>query len=245
MTMLSVSARIAAAACTVALAGCTTTIPGAAHTLRSGAPSPSSVTAPEGSDSPSNGFIAPNALNATLLKRGDLAAAVASADLRPLLSYDKPDFSTSMQPQQCDFRAFPARSTAYLSPLLEGMAGDANSDDQTGVLAAQVVSSWSTVDHPKMVLSKMTSEWNMCPDGQGFTAFTPEKSTPWLSGPVTQPTEQRAVSLITRQEPPAKTCAHLVTMYLNTVVETLVCGPGDTVAQAGVIADRVVSNLRG
>lgn len=244
MTARSVVARTAAVvACTVAVAGCTTTIPGAAHTLQSGPPASSSPSVPESGDGPSNGFIAPNALGATLLKRGDLAAAVDGADLRPIQSYDKPDFSTSMQPQQCDFRAFPARSTAYLSPLLEGMAGDANSDDQTGLLAAQVVSAWSTVDHPKMVLSKFKSEWRLCPEGQGFTAFTPEKSTPWMSGPVTDSSEQRAVSLITRQEPPAKTCAHLVTIHLNAVIETLVCGPGDTVAQAGVIADGVVSNL--
>lgn len=245
MTMMSRAWAVAVVACMGTATGCTTTIPGAAHTLRVGPP-PASPGAPSLGDGPSSsGFIEPTALGTKLLKRDAIVAAIGDANLRPIQTYDKPDFSSAMQPEQCNFRAFPARSTSYLSPLLEGIAGEASSDDESGVLAAQVISSWSTVDHPEMVLSKMTFEWQSCPEGQNFTAFSDGQATPWVGGPVTTPAEHRVVSLITRQKGAAKTCAHLAASYLNTVVETLVCGPGDTAAQGGVIADGLLANLRG
>ncbi len=82
------------------------------------------------------------------------------------------------------------------------------------------------------------------PDGQAFTSFSNGDTTPWISGPITTASEDRAVSLMTRQKGAAKTCAHVVATHLNTVIEALVCGPGDTVAQASVIADGLVANLR-
>lgn len=247
MTARSRGARAAGvvmAVCAAAVTGCTTTIPGAAHTLRTNPPITPSTAAPPTGDAPSSGFIAPTSLGTKLLKRDAVAATVGDAGLKPIQTYDKPDFSSVMQPPQCDYRAFPARSTAYMSSLLEGMAGEANSDDTTGVLAAQVVSSWANADHPKMVLSTITGEWRLCPEGQAFTSFSNGDTTPWVGGPVTTGSEDRAVSLMTRQKGAAKTCAHVVATHLNTVIETLVCGPGDTVAQASVIADGLVANLR-
>lgn len=238
------AAGVVAVVCAAAVTGCTTTIPGAAHTLRTSPPSTPSTAAPPAGDGPSSGFITPTSLGSKLLKRDAVAETVGDAGLKPIQTYDKPDFSSVMQPPQCDYRAFPARSTAYMSSLLEGMAGEANSDDATGVLAAQVVSSWTTVDHPKMVVSTIVGEWRMCPEGQAFTSFSNGDTTPWVSGPITTVSEDRAVSLMTRQKGAAKTCAHVVAAYLNTVIETLVCGPGDTVAQASVIADGLMANLR-
>ena len=233
------------AVCVAAVVGCTTTLPGTAHTLRTSSPAAvSSTAAPAAGDGPSSGFIAPTALGGKLLKREEISAAVGDDGLRPIQTYDKPDFNSVMQPPQCDFRAFPARSTAYMSPLLEGMAGEASTDDATGVLVAQVVSSWSTVDHPRMVLSTVSGEWRLCPEGLAFTSHSNGENTPWLSGPITTPSQDREVSLMTRQRGNAKTCAHVVAAHLNAVIETLVCGPGDTVAQASVIADGLVANLR-
>ena len=245
MTLRFLGARaVGVAVCVAAVGGCTTIIPGAAHTVRTSPPAASSTAVPTIGDGPSGGFVAPTSLGAKLLKREEIAAAVGDDGLRPIQTYAKPDFSSVMQPPQCDYRAFPARSTAYMSPLLEGMAGEASSDDTTGVLVAQVISSWSTVDHPKMVLSTIPGEWRLCPEGQNFTSFSNGETTPWVSGPITTPSEDRTVSLMTRQTGTAKTCAHVVGAYLNTVIETLVCGAGDTVAQAGVIADGLLANLR-
>jgi PknH-like extracellular domain len=226
----------------VVVAGCATTLDGTAEPADTLGPNPTTSTTAAPTLVPAAG------INDKLLKRSELAGIVGDTDMRQFVTYVKPDDSVVLvvQPSECTYRLFVAGANAYGAGLggheLVAMAGDGNRGAR-GQVAYQVISVWQDRVQPVRAVEDIGLDWGLCPDGV-FTLNAPEGQAHWLTGTVISRAPAPRISTTSqRQEPPPHTCSHVVAAQANVLVETSVCGDGDTMSAANQIADSLLAKF--
>jgi hypothetical protein len=219
----------------IAITGCTTTVGGTAEPADQIGPTAAGpTTTPVPVPAP--------AINGKLLTRNELASIVADTGMRELDNYTTPgDQVAGIDPQECAERITVAATLTYHDDARAAMAGNTNVGDR-GQLAAQVITVWQARKDATRVVPMSATEWRFCRDNQPFTVTTDGGTQHWLPGPVTVHAT-RMSSTTQRQEPPPRTCSHVMAAQANIVVESMVCGDGDSVGQADQIADRLLTKF--
>jgi hypothetical protein len=88
-----------------------------------------------------------------------------------------------------------------------------------------------------------------CAAGEVFSTTIGAVTQHWTAGPVTTDATgpisaaTRAGGGAQRQEVPPRTCYHATVARANIVVESVVCGDGDSEGQANVIIDRIAAKF--
>jgi hypothetical protein len=87
-------------------------------------------------------------------------------------------------------------------------------------------------------------DWESCPDNQTFTSNLADGLRHWTSGTGTAKEGTSRISTTSqREEPPPRSCSHVMASQANVVVETAVCGDNDTRVAANQIADRIMAKI--
>jgi hypothetical protein len=175
-----------------------------------------------------------------LLKRSELGDIVGDTDMTQGLDITAPMPSedVKLEPGECRGHALIGENGLSL-PSVQGVAGNINRGAR-GVSVSQLVAVYTNrgdaASSPEFALGM----WKLCNDGQVYTIDLGDSGIQhWTAGPITGP-KTRIETTATRQEPPPRTCHHVMTAQANVVVETIVCGDGDTTAQANAIVDRIL-----
>jgi hypothetical protein len=182
-------------------------------------------------------------LSSLLLKRSELGDIVGDTDMTQGLDITAPmpEEDAKLDPFECRARALIGEEGISL-PSMQGVAGNIDRGAR-GVSASQLVAVFTNrndaADGPDFALG----QWKECNDGQVYTVDLGDKGIQhWTAGPITGP-KTRIETTSTRQEPPPRTCHHVLTAQANVVVEIIVCGDGDTTAQANEITDRILTKV--
>jgi hypothetical protein len=182
-------------------------------------------------------------LSSLLLKRSELGDLVGDTDMTQEqdITAPMPAEDVKLEPGECRARALPGEDGLSL-PSVQGVAGNLNRGAR-GVGATQLVAVFTNRNDAASSPDFALGMWKLCNDGQQFTIDTGDGgSQHWTAGPITGP-KTRIETTDTRQEPPPRTCHHVMTAQANVVVETIVCGDGDTTAQANAIVDRILAKV--
>lgn len=240
-------------------AGCTQTISGTAQ------PAPDAVitTSHAPLPPPPAAVVTDAVARGALLKRDELGAIIGDTDLRQVATFDKPwQPSTGIEPRDCAARLLFQEAIAasgYLAAL-----GDDNRGAR-GQTAAQLIQVYpeSTSVWPRPgsqalrvatgIVTMLNDE--QCREGVLFTTTSGDITQSWTAGPVTaenpgalgDPRQDtaRGGGGARRAEPAPRGCYHAVLAWANAVAESIVCGDGDSAAQANQIIDRIAERLRG
>jgi hypothetical protein len=217
--------------------GCADVIDGTAVTAEN--PGAAATT----SAAPTPTLVPTASLSSLLLKRSELGDIVGDTDMtqQQEINSPMPAEAVHLDPFDCRARALPAEEGLDL-PSVQGIAGNVNRGAR-GMGVTQVVGVFTNrkdaADSPTFVLGT----WKVCKDGQVYTIDTGNGgSQHWTAGPITG-SNTRIETTATRQEPPPRTCHHIVTVQANVEVETIVCGDGDTTAQANMVVDRILAKV--
>jgi hypothetical protein len=219
------------------LVGCTMTIGGTA--------TPDSATAevppPPTTATPS--LVPTASMRDLLLKRSELGEIVGDTDMKEVESFNGPNTDIrGFEPLQCAYRAKVAATLGYASDARQGLLGDTNRGAR-GNLAAQVVSVFDSRKAPTDVLFIARLDWFSCAEGQMFTVRSSDNDiSHWVAGATTV-TPTRIATTIRREEPPPRSCHHVLAAQANVVVEAFACGDGDTTAQVNAIADKILAEI--
>jgi hypothetical protein len=228
----AVGGLLAAVALT-ASAGCGHTTAGTAQPAQTSAATTPTSTTPA---------IVPTVdIKGKLLPLAQLGAIVGDTDMRPLASYTEPQIGTSgVDPFDCRPAMLVATAGAYFQKARQGMVGDTNRG-AGGWVASQVISVFASRADTKAFLTSFTGDWSSCIREGALTATT-DPVQHWKPGQVEQ-TDNLIALTVTRQEPPPRTCRHVVATQANIAVEVEVCGGGDTVAPTNQLLDALLAKF--
>jgi hypothetical protein len=228
------AARLAIAIVVLAVsAGCGSITTGSAH--RADDPPPATTTSTGPAIVPTVG------IKGKLLSLTQLGAIVGDTDMRQLAAYTEPDVDTSgLEPFDCRAAMLAATSSGYFQKTRQAMIGDTDRG-AGGWAAAQVISVFASRDDPAEFLNATTRNWASCLR-QGAVTLTGPPAQHWTPRQPEQ-TATRIALTITRQEPPPRTCHHVMAAQANIAVEAVVCGDGDTVTPANQIVDALLAKF--
>jgi hypothetical protein len=88
-----------------------------------------------------------------------------------------------------------------------------------------------------------------CAEGESFSTTAGDVTQHWIAGPAASDAlgpvsgATRAGRGARRQEAPPRNCYHAVAVRANVVVESVVCGDGDSTGQASEVVDRITAKL--
>jgi hypothetical protein len=176
-----------------------------------------------------------------LLSLAQLGAVVGDTDMKQLAAYTEPDVDTSgLDPFDCRAAMLAATSSGYFQKTRQAMIGDTDRG-AGGWAAAQVISVFASRDDPAEFLNATTRNWASCLR-QGAVTLTGPPTQHWTPRQLEQGNARIALT-ITRQEPPPRTCHHVVAAQANIAVEAVVCGDGDTATPANQIVDALLAKF--
>ncbi|MFV8142150.1 sensor domain-containing protein [Mycolicibacterium senegalense] len=254
--------RLLVGACAIGLllAGCSTAVDGQAKKAPEVDEQPSATTGPTTPPPPTAST--PDLARAALLKRSELGAIVGDTDVRQELAFDKPDQSPAgIEPPQCAVRALFQQSRAAYDYLVA--MGDQNTGAR-GQSVSQLIQVFPVTNkawrepnrHARRVASDIVVKFNheQCREGTVATITVDGKTQHWTAGPVTsenpaaltdtmQETTRGGAGMDRVQGGRPRSCYHSVLARANAVVESVVCGDGDSQAQANQIIDRIAAKL--
>jgi hypothetical protein len=191
--------------------------------------------------------VAASAAKPALLKRSELGEIIGDTDLRQVQSHTKPwQSSDGAEPRDCAPRlVFNEAVAAYGYQLA---VGDTNRGAR-GQIAQQLVTVFDNHDQPAKVVGDLARMFGYCAAGKPFSTTVGDVTQHWTPGPVTSDATgplsdaTRAGAGAQRQEAPPRTCYHATMARANVVVESVVCGDGDSEGQANLIIDRIAAKF--
>jgi hypothetical protein len=231
----SFGASLVVAAVVVASAGCSHTTIGAsrrAHDTTTTAPAPTSTTP---------AIVPTTGIKGKLLSLAQLGAIVGDTDIKQLRAWAEPNIDTAgVDPFDCTAAMLVATNGGYYQKTRQAMIGDTDRGAR-GWVAAQVISVFSSRAATAPFLDAMASDWNSC-HRKGAITLTGPPDQHWTAGQLEQGDARIAIT-VTRNDPPPRTCRHVLAAQANIVVDALVCGDGDTVAPANQLVDALLAKF--
>jgi PknH-like protein len=112
-----------------------------------------------------------------------------------------------------------------------------------GQVATHLITVFDDRDQPSLV-SAAPRVWGYCEQGAAFSTTSGDVVQHWVPGE-TSVEETRVGTTVQRQDQPPRGCHHGVAAQANVVVETIVCGDGNTADPANEIATRILGKLPG
>jgi hypothetical protein len=202
---------------------------------------PEGVTADATSTAPpAPPLVAASAADEALLKRSELGAIIGDTDLRQVATFTKPwQSSDGVDPRDCTPRL--GFNATVGTAGYQRAVGDSNRGAR-GQSATQLVTVFVNREQPQQVSAGLGRSFGYCAEGEQFTTTARGVTQHWTSGPATH-RATRAGGGAQRHEAPPRNCYHAVALRANTVVESIVCGDGDSAAQANAIVDRISAML--
>ncbi len=257
------SVRTAAAVLGVGLllAGCSTETDGQAKQSTPTTQESTPAAAPSAPPTPVPTVATADLARQALLKRSELGEIIGDTDVRQTGTFDKPwQVSTGVEPADCAMKLLFQESIAadgYLAVM-----GDQNKGAR-GQTAAQLIQVFPVTSKTWPVPNRQalrTASTNIqhlydeqCREGTVFTTTAKDVTQHWTAGPVTSENPEalddqrqdtaRGGGGAVRQEGPTRNCYHAVQARGNAVVESIVCGDGDSEAQAFKIVDQIAAKL--
>ncbi|WP_158240354.1 sensor domain-containing protein [Mycobacterium hubeiense] len=226
----------AALSAALVLAGCTSVTGGQAVSIHQ--PQHSEPPMP----APATTLVTADALGDWRLKRSELGAIVSDTDMRQVKSYTSPDESgEGIEPRACAYTILFQGTIPYGAS--QATVGDANRGAR-GQSVSQLISVFADPELSARVVADAARLWDKCPAGQPFSTTSGSTTQHWVRETTTV-VDGRATTTITRQEQPPRSCGHVVAAQSNVAVEAIVCGDGDSTAQADEVVTRIVRRLPG
>jgi hypothetical protein len=196
---------------------------------------------------PTPALVAASAAKGALLKRSELGEIIGDTDLRQVQSHTKPwQSSDGVDPRDCAPRLLFNQAVAAGGYQLA--VGDTNRGAR-GQVAQQLITVFANRDQPARVVGDFARMFGYCAAGAPFSTTIGSVTQHWMPGPVTSDATgpvsdaTRAGAGAQRQEAPARNCYHATVVRANVVVESVVCGDGDSAGQANVIIDRIAAKF--
>ncbi|MCW1819746.1 MULTISPECIES: sensor domain-containing protein [Mycolicibacterium] len=202
-----------------------------------------------------------SAARAALLSPGDLGEIVGDSDMRQTATFSQPGQpSAGIEPRDCAARLL--FQEAVGADGYQAVVGD-NHRGTRGQSAAQLIQVfpqtspvWRQAGRQALRVAGNTVRMindEQCRDGVVFTIAAQDVTQHWTAGPVTAENPAalpdprvdtaRGGGGARRQEAPARNCYHAVLARGSAVVESIVCGDGDSQAQANAVIDRIAAKL--
>ncbi|QNJ96563.1 sensor domain-containing protein (plasmid) [Mycolicibacterium fluoranthenivorans] len=213
------------------------------------APAPVTDTAPAvtSTSPPAPRLVSAAAAGDALLKRTELGQIIGDTDLRQNMSYTKPwESGQGVQPGDCAPRLL--FSEAVAAAGYQAAVGDSNRCAR-GQSAAQMITVFVDRDQPARVVGDLGRMLGYCAEGESFSTTAGDVTQQWTAGPAASDAlgpvsgETRAGGGAQRQQAPPRNCYHAVRVRANVVVESVVCGDGDSTGQAREVVDRITAKL--
>jgi hypothetical protein len=196
---------------------------------------------------PAPALVAASAAKPALLKRSELGEIIGDTDLRQVQSHTKPwQSGDGADPRDCAPRLLFNEAVAAYGYQLA--VGDTNRGAR-GQIAQQLVTVFDNRDQPAKVVGDLARMFGYCAAGAPFSTTVGDVTQHWTPGPVTSDATgplsdaTRAGAGAQRLEAPPRTCYHATMARANVVVESVVCGDGDSEGQANLIIDRIAAKF--
>lgn len=196
---------------------------------------------------PAPALVAASAADQALLKRSELADIIGDTDLRQVESFTKPwQSSDGVDPRDCAPRLI--FNEAVAASGYQRATGNTNRGAR-GQIAQQLITVFDNRDQPAKVVGDFARMFGYCAVGEPFSTTSGAVTQHWTPGPVTSDATgpisdaTRAGAGAQRQEAPPRNCYHATVVRANVVVESVVCGDGDSAAQANVLIARIAAKL--
>jgi len=196
---------------------------------------------------PAPALVAAAAAKPALLKRSELGEIIGDTDLRQVQSHTKPwQSGEGADPRDCAPRLLFNEAVAAYGYQLA--VGDTNRGAR-GQIAQQLITVFDNRDQPAKVVGDLARTFGYCAAGEPFSTTVGDVTQHWMPGPVTSDATgplsdaTRAGAGAQRQEPPPRNCYHATVARANVVVESIVCGDGDSEGQANAIIDRIAAKF--
>jgi hypothetical protein len=221
----------------VAAGGCATRVEGTAQPVDTLGPTRTTTATPTPALVPAAGIAD------KLLKHDELGSIVGDTDMKDNANLTKSELWTpGFVPEECAERIMVAQAMNYGDQM--AFVGN-QATGARGQVASQVISVWTDREKPRQIVrANAELTWKACPDNSPFTFDSGHGVNHWTTGTITANEDTSRISTTAqRQEPPPRTCAHVMAAQANVVVETSVCGDGDTLAAANQIADRILAKV--
>lgn len=243
------------------LAGCTQSVDGTATSSTAEASTTTTTAAapPPPPAAPAS-VVTADIARAALLKRSELGQILGDTDIKQISSYTKPfEISTGVEPADCASKLL--FQEAISSSGYQAVMGDRNQGAQG--TAAQLIQVFPVTakDWPVPNRQALRAAGNVvsqlydknCREGVTFTTTAKDVTQHWTAGPVVSENPAalddprvdtaRGGGGAVRQEAPARNCYHAVLARNNAMVQSIVCGAGDSQAQANQILDSIAAKL--
>ena len=210
-------------------------------------PVTASVPAVTSTSEPAARLVSTAAAREALLKRSEMGEIIGDTELRQDKSYTTPSESgEGVQPRDCAPRLLFNEAAAAAG--YQAAVGDTNRGAR-GQSAAQLITVFVDREQPARVVGDLGRMLGYCAEGESFSTTAGDVTQQWTAGraasdalgPVSDAT--RAGGGAQRQQAPPRSCYHAVMLRANVVVESVVCGDGDSIAQASEIVDRITARL--
>lgn len=201
------------------------------------------------------------AARTALLQPGELGEIIGDTDLQQIATFSRPaQPSDGIEPRDCAARLL--FQEAVGADGYQAVVGD-NNRGTRGQSAAQLIQVfpetspvWPQPGRQALRVAGNTVRMindEQCREGVVFTVSAKDVTQHWTAGPVTAENPEalpdprrdtaRGGGGVTRQEAPARNCYHAVLAHGSAVVESIVCGDGDSAAQANQVIDRIAAKL--
>lgn len=225
-------------------AGCTTTIFGSARPAADlkATKTSTATPAPTTSKPPS---VPPDGGRKLLLSIPEIEGITGDTGMNNPIVISEPGRSdVGIVPMDCTPIGLPGRAFS-IDFHRTGYAGEANRGTG-GTSVGQLVATFDSESEADEAVESEKRSWERCPEGVEYTSLGQgaDQIRHWVRGPV-ESTPDRITVATTRQESPRRTCFHAVAAKSNATVESIVCGGGDTTAQANRIADQILAKIPG
>jgi PknH-like protein len=219
----------------IAVAGCTNVIGGTVHPGASLGTTPATTTT-----TTSAPVVAATATKDKLLTLDELGRIVDDTNMAVKQTYSEPDSTNKpVDPSDCVYRMAMATAPAYWLPGRVAMAGDSDRGAK-GNVAGQLIAVYADRSIPARVLGAAKVEWQACKADQLITIT--DGGGHWVADTMAVESTRIGTTL-TRRERPPRTCRHVMATQANVVIETWVCGGGNTTDQANAIADKILAKV--
>lgn len=204
--------------------------------------SPTTTTTTSLSPAPATPALVPSAGgNDLLLKRGELAEIIGDTDLTEKHAYTEPQLlAGNIDPYACRYRAIV--SSGGVSARMPAVTGNVNRGTN-GQSANQAVAIFQNQADLDFGLSTLEHQWGQCPDGDIFFIEVDSTNQRWVPYPVSN--ESGRVGTTIKRDGLPRNCHHIAVGKANVLVESMVCGDGDTAPAANTIADRILARIPG
>lgn len=234
-------------------AGCSQSVDGSAESSKA-APTSSAAPAPAAADPA-------GVARAALLSPGELGEIVDDTDVQQTATFTKPGQSSNgIEPRDCAARLQfqeAVGAAGYLAAVGDDNLGARRqSVAQLIQLFPETSPVWPRAGDQALGVASNTVRMmddEQCREGVVFTTTVKDLTQHWTAGPVTAENPEalsdprretaRGGGGIARQEAPARNCYHAVLARGSAVVESIVCGDGDSQAQANRVIDRIAAKL--